>query len=184
MLQRTRADQVAKVYEEFMEKFPSPQSLAKAETDEIEGILGHLGLRHRIPRFIELSRKVSDEYGGEVPSNLEDLMSLPGVGPYVANAVLCFGFGQEVAIVDANVVRVLSRFFGLASSKRRGHTDPLFWQFARQLLPRNKGIQFNEAVLDFAALICRKPPLCVECQVSSMCAYLRSSVCKGTISSS
>lgn len=173
MLQRTRADQVANVYDAFMKRFPGPRVAAAADPGEITSILEHLGLRHRIPRFIQLFRKLSTEYDGTVPPKFEHLIDLPGVGRYIASAVLCFGFGEPVPVVDANVVRVLRRFFGLSSAKKRAHTDPLFWNFSRKLLPGNKEVEFNEAILDFAAIICKSKPQCKTCPVSSNCQYFK-----------
>jgi A/G-specific adenine glycosylase len=157
-----------------MQKFPNANKAAAADPNEVAVILHHLGLRHRIPRFIKLFKKLSTEYHGVVPHKYDQLITLPGVGRYVASAVLCFGFGMPEPVVDANVVRVLKRFFGLFSTKRRAHTDPAFWIFTRQLLPKNKELEFNEAIIDFAAMICKPKPQCNKCQFSPMCDYCNS----------
>lgn len=172
MLQRTRAEQVAKIFDVFIRKFPNVDELATAKPDEIRTILNPLGLHQRIPRFVELFRKISSYHNGKIPSNLEELMKLPGVGRYIACAVLCFGFGKEVPVVDVNVVRVLSRFFGIRSTKKRPHMDPIFWEYASELVKVGNAIEVNEAILDFASLVCLRKPRCGECPVKVMCALL------------
>lgn len=175
MLQRTRAKQVSQVYSEFIKRIPAPKDIAKIGEDEIAKLLEPLGLKHRIPRFISLLKKLASEYEGEVPSKIDALLELPGVGKYVANAVLCFGFGLPVPIVDVNVARVLSRFFGISPTKRRAHTDGSFWELAERLIKQaGDGVKFNEAILDFAALVCSPKPQCGLCPLSSMCAYFNS----------
>jgi A/G-specific adenine glycosylase len=171
MLQRTRAEQVAKIYEDFLRKFPTAQDAARADMNEIAKLLEPLGLRHRIPRFFDLLRTLSSDYGGNVPHNFEQLVNLPGVGRYIASAVSCFGFNMKVPVVDANVVRVLGRFFGVSSSKKRAHTDDLFWNLAQELIQKSDCVKFNEALLDFAAIICIPRPRCNRCPLSSMCHF-------------
>lgn len=175
MLQRTRAVQVAEVFNVFISKFPDVNKVASADIVELKSLLQRLGLHHRIPRFVELFRKISSDYNGEVPSDFEALMKLPGVGRYIASAVLCFGFGKEVPVVDVNVVRVLSRFFGIRSAKKRPHTDPIFWKYASELVKISSAIEVNEAMLDFASLVCSRKPLCNKCPVKIMCTYFGNS---------
>jgi A/G-specific adenine glycosylase len=161
---------VVAAYQTFIEKFPSVEAAAAARAEDIEKILSPLGLRHRIPRFLALFRQLSEKYGGRIPSELEDLIELPGVGRYVASAVLCFGFGRNVPIVDANVVRVFRRYFGVRISKKRPHTDPLIWNLAGEIVKMGSAIEINEAILDFASLICTPKPKCKECPLRSGCA--------------
>jgi A/G-specific adenine glycosylase len=172
MLQRTRAKQVAEIYDIFIKKFPNVDDVVKANPDELRALLRPLGLHHRIPRFIELFQKIHSDYNGKVPSDPKELLELPGVGKYVASAVLCFGFGKEVPIVDVNVVRVLSRFFGIRSTKKRPHTDPIFWEYASRLVKIGNAKKVNEALLDFASLVCQRRPRCNECPVKSTCVFL------------
>jgi A/G-specific adenine glycosylase len=171
MLQRTRANQVAEIYGIFIRRFPNVDTVVRASADELRAVLSPLGLHHRIPRFIELFRKISADYKGKIPSDLKELLKLPGIGKYVASAVLCFGFDKKVPIVDVNVVRVLSRFFGIRSTKKRPHTDTIFWQYASELIKNGNAKKVNEALLDFASLICQRVPRCNECPVNSMCLF-------------
>lgn len=171
MLQRTRAEQVSEIFDVFIKKYPNANKLATANPSELKTILYPLGLHHRIPRFVELFKKISSDYKGEVPSSFKELIKLPGIGRYIACAVLCFGFGREIPVVDVNIVRVLSRFFGIHSSKKRPHTDPIFWEYASELVKVGSAVKVNEAMLDFASLICLRKPRCSECPVKVMCTF-------------
>jgi A/G-specific adenine glycosylase len=98
------------------------------------------------------------------------LISLPGIGVYTASAILCFGFHRDISIVDANVLRVMTRFFGLPENLKVDNDQ--ITDLARRLVPNGKGIEYNEAILDFAALICKKPrPLCSVCPLRIKCVY-------------
>lgn len=171
MLQRTQAKQVAQIFKNFIDTYPTIGEAAAADPQKVSGILEPLGLRHRIPRIIDILRKIVIEYGGRVPDDYKRLISIRGIGPYIASAVLCFGYGKPVPVVDVNVVRVLSRFFGITPSKRRAHTDPAYWNLSQKLMPKSKGPEFNEALIDFAAIVCTKEPRCEICPFSQACHY-------------
>ena len=171
MLQRTQAPQVEGIYQRFFEEFPTLEAASCAPLRRIEKILGHLGLNHRIPRIHRILKWIAEEHGGRVPDTLDGLKALPGVGDYIAHAVLCFGYGRDVPILDPNVYRVLHRVFGLTSSKKRPRDDPKVWGFAAELVPAGKAKLYNEALLDLGAVVCRKKPLCPQCPVRSICEY-------------
>lgn len=171
MLQRTQAKQVARVFKNFIDAFPTLDDAVTADPQKVSFILKPLGLKHRIPRIIHVLKKIAVEYHGKIPDDYHRLISIPGIGRYIASAILCFGYGKSVPVVDVNVVRVLSRFFGITSSKRRPHTDPAFWNLSRELIPENKGPEFNEALIDFAAMVCTKDPRCSTCPLSQACHY-------------
>jgi len=172
-LQRTPANRVAKFFPEFITRFPSPEELAHADLSYLEGFSRTLGLKKRMGWLIKSMKIICRKYGGKIPNTFEHLISLPGVGEYTASAILCFGFGCEVPIVDANVIRVLSRIFGLRENFNKVGISVK--DIARKILPNGQVAKFNEALLDFAALICKKKPLCNECPVSSLCEYRRKS---------
>jgi len=171
-LQRTPANRVAAFLPIFLQEFPSPLKLAKANVAYLENVSHGLGLKKRILWLVESMKIICQKYEGEVPNKLEDLISLPGVGNYTAAAVLCFGFGRGVPIVDANVVRVLTRIFGLQETQRTGSNT--LKEIARRLLPKGQAVAYNEALLDFAAVVCKKRPLCGACPLTNLCDYYRS----------
>lgn len=144
---------------------------ADAHPNQIRAIFSHLGLSKRVPYLIKLLRILKEKCDGKIPGDLKELMGLPQIGKYTASAVLCFGYGYDMPMVDVNVIRVFRRVFGLESSKKRPRDDPKFWEFAARLVPKGKGRQYNEALLDLGALICKSEPLCAECPLTTICIY-------------
>lgn len=171
MLQRTKADQVLPVYRSFLKRFPGPESIVNAAPGEVERFFSMLGLRWRAERVRKLAKTLVLKYGGHIPKSRGELLSLPGVGEYVADAVLCFAYGKSVAVVDANVCRVIRRVFGL---KARGEArrDPGFRRLADWLLPRDRAKEFNWAMIDFASMVCTpRKPKCDRCPLSNICMH-------------
>jgi len=172
MLQRTKADQVVPVYEKFMKIYPKPSSLAKAKMRDLEIHMGPLGLHWRAHKLKSLGEKLHIEYGGKVPNNREKLLSLPGVGTYVADAVLSFAYKKNVAVLDSNVVRVLRRLFFITRSISEPRRDPKIYRLAQSLLPEGKSREYNLAMLDFANDICTpRNPRCEVCPLSKLCNW-------------
>ena len=154
------------------------QSLISAFTDStavldekrlMEQFAG-LGLGKRIGWLIQLRRVLDDRFEGAVPNDLADLLSFPGAGTYTANAVRCFAFGESVPLVDANVVRVLSRVFDMPASKPLRPDDEVY-NLATRLVPSREAKRYNFALLDFGAVVCKKKPDCGTCVLSSMCSF-------------
>lgn len=167
LLQQTTFGHVLKVYDVFFEKFPNIQSLAQANVLDIEDIIRRLGFqRQRAKQFKKIGSAILTEHRGKVPSNKEDLLKLSGIGPYVANAVLCFAFNKDKPIVDMNVRRVVGRYFGWEKIK-----DKEIEKKVSRLIPKGKAKQFNWGILDFSALICSRKPKCKKCFLSDSCSY-------------
>lgn len=169
MLRRTQARQVVGVYASFIQRFPNARALAVASPEEVERSLYSLGLAWRVPAFQRLARVLVEEYEGGVPTSYEALVALPGVGDYVASAVLCFAYGLPAVIADTNTVRVAGRLFAIpthAESRRRKDIRDLL----HALLDRERPRQYNYALLDLAALVCTpRSPMCAQCPVSRYC---------------
>jgi A/G-specific adenine glycosylase len=170
MLQRTQAPQAARIFREFTCGFPTPSSVLAA-SGAVETLLAGLGLRHRARRMLELCRALVDRHSGGVPDDPVALLALPGVGAYTTGAVLSFGYGQDAAIVDRNVVRVLTRVFGLTPNSTRPHTDRKLWLLAASLVPAGRSRAYNLALLDFAATVCRVKPRHDQCPLTDICRY-------------
>lgn len=171
MLQRTKAEQVAPVFLSFIKRFPSPELLAKAELSEIEVFFSRLGLLWRAKKVKFLAEKLSSDFKGKVPNNRDKLLSLPGIGEYVGDAVLCFAFKEDRAIIDSNVCRILGRVFNI-KAKGEARRDPVYRKIAKQLVPSGKCREFNWAVIDYANEICiPRKPKCSICPLNSICDY-------------
>jgi len=171
-LQKTQAKQVHPIYLEFLRKFPTLKSLARARAQRIKAAIWSLGLLGRARHLKEMAQMLGEKFDGRIPSTEAELLQLKGVGRYVANAVLCFAFDQRRAVVDANVVRLLSRYFGIKSRKDRAHTDSFMWEAAQSLVPRRRVKEFNWGVFDFAALVCTSQnPRCGQCVLREWCRW-------------
>jgi len=175
LLRKTTAKQVEKIYHDFIKKFPSPKVLSKVDENELKEMLTPLGMEHnRAELFIKFGRAVVDDFSGMIPFTEKELLKLPGVGLYAANAVLSFSYSKNVPMVDTNFIRVIRRVFDFTSSKTRARNDSRIWQFAGKLIPDGKSREFNLSVLDFAATVCKhRDPECETCPLASICAFYR-----------
>jgi A/G-specific adenine glycosylase len=171
MLQKTGAQQAERVYQKFIDKYPSVRQLAKASVKELVNDIGSLGLAYRASRLKTISTLILKKYHGEIPRNAEGLRQLPGVGRYIANAVLCFAFGKDVPLVDANIVRVMTRLFSIKPI-REEHKDERLWELVEDLIPTGLCKEFSWALLDLAALNCTpQKPVCPTCPLVDICDY-------------
>jgi A/G-specific adenine glycosylase len=171
MLQRTRADQIIPVYDEFVEKFPTFKKIEGSSPRQVVKLFSKLGLYSRARRIPKLIRAINTQHHGVIPHDLEALRGLPGVGDYVAKAVMCYAFGENVAAVDTNVVRIISRIFGLPDDPDRGRRNRKIAALATSLIPSGKSKQFNQCLLDFGAAVCKRVPLCGACPLARCCDY-------------
>ncbi len=174
MLLRTKAGQVTPVYDEFVRRYPTFKKLARASNRDILRLFSTLGLKWRARKIISLIRYLERHCKGVVPNDLAHLRELPGVGNYVAKAVLCYGFGRREGPVDSNVVRVVSRLLGLQVNPDTARRSKLIVGIADSLVPKGKNAQaYNLALLDLGALVCRPKPICYKCPLTSFCGYYR-----------
>jgi A/G-specific adenine glycosylase len=171
LLQKTSSKQVECIYVDFLRSFPSFKRLAEAEPGEIGEKIKGIGLKYRAARLQNMARMILMDFDGKVPKERKKLLELPGVGDYIANAVLCFAFGEDTPIVDVNVVRVLTRVFSIATIREK-HKDKNLWALAGELIPKGFCREFNWALLDLASLVCTpRKPKCTKCPILSFCDY-------------
>ena len=163
LLQKTKAETVAKIWKTFFKKFPTIRRLAVSNYNEILDIIAPLGLARRALRLKRIANQIIYFYNGKVPSSFYELLKLPGVGPYIASAVMCFGFDKPYPIVDVNVMRLINRF--------RGYTDEItIRSFLKSIMPQKNFKEFNWGVLDLASLVCRiDKPSCHICPLNIEC---------------
>jgi A/G-specific adenine glycosylase len=171
MLQQIQVKRAIPFYQTFLARFASPRALAEAPLAEAIRAWGNLGRYRRVVNLHRTARILTEEFDGKVPSDPEVLVSLPGVGPYTAGAVACFAFEKEAAFLDTNVRRVLHRlFWGLDVPKPTVEEKELL-SLAKRMVPRGRGWQWGQAVMDFGALHCTaRNPRCESCPASNLCA--------------
>jgi len=166
MLQQTQVDRVAPVYQAFLRRFPTFQSLADAPAAEVIRAWAGMGYNRRALNLQRAAVQVVEQHEGVLPSDVEALRGLPGVGQYTADALACFALGQEVAVVDTNVRRVLGRvFYGPEGAPAQEIADT-----ARQALPEGEAWSWNQALMDLGATVCSaRRPACLLCPLRSNC---------------
>ncbi|WP_395728353.1 A/G-specific adenine glycosylase [Nakamurella sp.] len=181
MLQQTPVSRVLSVYEQWVQRWPSPADLAVEPAGEAIRTWGRLGYPRRAVRLHGAAVRITAEHGGQVPHTVEELLRLPGVGDYTARAVAAFAFGARVPVVDTNVRRVLSRVVRGVDEPRASATAADRAEMAT-LLPADPAIaaRFSVAVMELGALVCTAvSPSCDRCPLPARCAWRRSGAVPG-----
>ncbi len=170
ILQQTRVDQGLPYYLKFIEKYPSVAHLAEAGIDEVLRLWQGLGYYSRARNLHNCAKTVNSEYGGKFPEEYLELISLPGIGPYTAAAIASFAFDKKVAVVDGNVIRVLTRLFGISEDVTQRSVRNKIAQAANNLIDSENPAMFNQAIMEFGALQCvPKRPSCGICVFRDSC---------------
>ena len=180
ILQQTRVEQGWKYYEKFITVFPDINKLAATKDEKVYKLWEGLGYYSRCKNLIETARFISKKLKGKFPDTFEDILSLKGVGNYTASAIASFAYDLPYAVVDGNVFRVLSRVFGIKKPIDSIEGKKLFSQLAFELLDKKRPGIYNQALMDFGAVICKpQNPLCHSCVLKDHCfAYKKGLVNK------
>lgn len=170
ILQQTRVEQGMDYYYRFVEKFPDIHKLAKAKDQVIFKLWEGLGYYTRCRNLISAARYISKELNGKFPSTYEEINALKGVGPYTASAISSFAFNLPHAVVDGNVFRVLARIFGIVKPIDSTEGKKYFTRLANELLDKKQAGVYNQAIMDFGAVVCKAAaPLCAGCVFNKTC---------------
>lgn len=167
MLQQTQASRVVPRWEAFCSEFPTPAALAAASLGDALRQWQGLGYPRRARNLHDAASAMVEHHGARVPDRLDDLLALPGVGPYTARAVLAFAYQRDVAVVDTNIARVLARAAGERMTTRTVQAA------ADALVPRGQGWAWNQSLMDLGATVCRPVPRCADCPVGGGCGWHR-----------
>jgi A/G-specific adenine glycosylase len=170
ILQQTRVEQGLDYYNRFVSAFPTVHQLAKAADEKIFKLWEGLGYYTRCRNLIATARYISKDLKGKFPSGYEEIKSLKGIGPYTAAAISSFAYNLPYAVVDGNVFRVLARVFGIDTAVDSTQGKKLFTALAEELIDRKQPGVYNQAIMDFGAVICKPvSPLCSECVFKKHC---------------
>ncbi|MBI2283008.1 MAG: A/G-specific adenine glycosylase [Bacteroidetes bacterium] len=170
ILQQTRVAQGWQYYNNFIRKYPTIQNLAKAPDQEVFKLWEGLGYYNRCKNLLFTARQIVKERKAVFPDQYEDILALKGVGPYTAAAIASFAYNLPYAVVDGNVFRVLSRYFGIEEAIDSAKGKQLFTELATRVLARKEAGLYNQAIMDFGATICRPfAPACIHCPLNSHC---------------
>ncbi len=170
MLQQTRVDQATPYFHRFVDRFPTVHDLAEADRQEVLKVWEGLGYYSRARNLHEAAATVVEQFGGKLPGNWDDITSLKGIGPYTASALLSIAFSKKYAVVDGNVIRVLSRYLGIDDDVRSTATKNTIQEEADRFIDPQRPGDFNQALMELGATVCTPAnPNCTACPLNEDC---------------
>jgi A/G-specific adenine glycosylase len=172
ILQQTRVEQGHAYYQRFIEKYSSVKELAKASEQEVFKLWEGLGYYSRCKNLITTAKFISEELNGIFPETYEEVLALKGVGSYTAAAITSFAYNAPYAVLDGNVFRILSRIYDIDTPIDTTEGKQLFSSLARQTLDVDKAGEYNQAIMDFGATVCKPLPECPSCFFNNKCKAL------------
>jgi A/G-specific adenine glycosylase len=176
MLQQTQVKTVIAYWERWMRQVPTVRALATADSSRLYKLWEGLGYYARVRHMQQAARVIMKEHGGRFPQEFEDILALPGIGRYTAGAICSIAFNRPYPVLDGNVIRVLTRVFGIEGNPRESGTNALLWRLAEDLLQNAEfpASNVNQALMELGALICTaRQPRCDLCPVARFCVALR-----------
>lgn len=178
ILQQTRVQQGINYYNRFIIEFPDVKSLANAPQKKVYKLWEGLGYYNRCRNLIETAKFIHKNLNGKFPDVYEDILSLKGIGNYTASAIASFAYNKPYAVLDGNVLRVLSRFFGIEIPVNTSEGKKMYGQLAQLLINKKYPADYNQAIMDFGAVVCKPlSPPCLECPLHNKCvAFLNNKV--------
>lgn len=171
LLRRTTASAVSKIFETFMSQYPDIEAIEKADKVSLEKLLLKIGYNKQRANILKgIAKYVIDHYNRQIPQNRKELLEIPHVGDYTANAILSLGYGVPTAMVDSNVIRIINRLFMKHMPKKSSLV--IIQKIANMLATEEDNQLYNLALLDFGALICTYgTPKCKICPFTKICDY-------------
>ncbi|MGH7978863.1 MAG: A/G-specific adenine glycosylase, partial [Limisphaerales bacterium] len=179
MLQQTQVKTVLPFWERWMREFPTIESAARARSEKIHKLWEGLGYYTRVRNLQKAARVIQREHNGKFPKRFEDILALPGIGRYTAGAIASIAFNQPAPILDGNVMRVLTRLFGITSNPHEKKTNHRLWRIAEELVLHSKQTfknsrspcsRLNQSLIELGALVCApRNPRCGPCPVRRLC---------------
>lgn len=171
MLQQTRVDTVIPYYNRFMRQLPSMDHLAKASDEELLKLWEGLGYYSRVFNLRKAAQEVVDKLSGVLPSSYSELIKLPGIGDYTANAILSIAYQQSVVAVDGNVLRVFARLFAIEEDLKKPDVKKQIRQLIEAVLPNYRNSDFTQGLMELGATVClpNGTPLCDQCPFHKEC---------------
>lgn len=171
ILQQTRVEQGLNYYNRFIKKYPTVFKLAAAPDQEVFKLWEGLGYYNRCRNLLFTAREIVEKYNGIFPRTYDDILHLKGVGPYTAAAIASFAYNLPYAVVDGNVFRVLSRFYGIDTAIDSTAGKQVFSVLAHQMLDKKGPGEYNQAIMDFGATVCKPAaPACSHCPLQADCS--------------
>jgi len=175
MLQQTQVNTVIPYYHKFLRRFPDISPLGRANAQQVLKVWEGMGYYARARNLRSAAAIVLDQYRGVVPQSWQEFRKLPGVGDYIAAAVLSIAFDLPYPVVDGNVKRVLSRLFVMQAAVNASSSNKIYRSAAADILDHSRPGTFNQAMMELGAVVCRpQKPLCRVCPLQNQCLALQS----------
>jgi A/G-specific adenine glycosylase len=170
MLQQTRVDQAWPYFERFISEFPTVHDLAAAPQQQVLKAWEGLGYYSRARNLHAASKMIVEEFDGKLPEEYDEIIKLKGIGPYTAAAITSIAFGKPNAVVDGNVIRVITRYFGIEEDVRKTGTVRKVQEHVNELISHEHPAEFNQGLMEIGSLICKPgKPDCLNCPIQSGC---------------
>ncbi|MEQ9089997.1 MAG: A/G-specific adenine glycosylase [Balneola sp.] len=170
MLQQTRVDQAWPYFENFMKSFPTVFDLAKADQQQVLKAWEGLGYYSRARNLHATSKMIVEDYNGKLPETYDEIIKLKGIGPYTAAAITSIAFGLPNAVVDGNVIRVITRYFGIEDDVRKTGTVKEVQSLVNELISHERPAEFNQGMMELGATVCTPHnPDCLSCPIQAGC---------------
>jgi A/G-specific adenine glycosylase len=170
MLQQTRVEAVIPYFEKWMRLFPDAKTLADASEQDVLNAWEGLGYYSRARNLHKAAKTITEKFNGQLPHDLTDLRSLPGVGRYTVGAIASMAFGMDEPTLDGNLRRVFARLFDVGEAADSPAGEKILWELAAQNLPKGQAGDYNQALMDLGATICLpKNPRCLLCPLLEIC---------------
>lgn len=170
MLQQTRVDQAWPYFERFISQFPTVFDLAKADQQQVLKAWEGLGYYSRARNLHAASKMIVEEFDGKLPEEYDEIIKLKGIGPYTAAAITSIAFGKPNAVVDGNVIRVITRYFGIEEDVRSTRTVKQVQEHVNELISHKYPAEFNQGLMEIGSLVCKPSnPDCLNCPISTGC---------------
>ncbi len=170
IMQQTRIEQGMPYYKKFISKYPTIPTLANATLDEVLLQWQGLGYYSRARNIHFAANQIMEKFDGRFPDNYHDIISLKGIGPYTAAAILSFAYNRPFPVMDGNVTRVISRLFGIDEDIDKASTKRIIIGILQDMIPNKNAGEFNQSMMDFGAMQCTpSTPCCGECPLNDHC---------------
>jgi A/G-specific adenine glycosylase len=174
MLQQTQVQTMLPYYNRWMERFPRLQAVALAPEEQLLKCWEGMGYYARVKNIRKTANLLVEKFDAAFPKNYDVLLGLPGIGRYTAGAIMSIAFNADYTAVDGNVARIFARLFDVESPLQDKESQKACWTIAECLLPKGKARSFNQALMDFGAMVCTpRNPSCTECPIRALCRGLQ-----------
>lgn len=174
MLQQTRVDQAWPYFENFMQQFPTVYELAKAEQQQVLKAWEGLGYYSRARNLHAASKMIVEEFNGKLPDSYNEIIKLKGIGPYTAAAITSIAFNKPNAVVDGNVIRVITRYYGIEDDVRSSKTTKQVQALVDELISKEYPAEFNQGMMELGATVCSPTkPDCDKCPIQVGCVAIK-----------